>query len=63
MTVQDKIATVEFPAGLTGEGNLPLGRKWELVIEEGAFLDMAGNSFGEDNQDSKVEVKIKTNNS
>lgn len=63
MTVQDKIATVEFPAGLTGEGDLPLGREWELVIEEGAFLDMAGNSFGEDNQDSKAEVKIKTNNS
>ena len=63
VTVQDKIATVEFPAGLTGEGNLPLGREWELVIEEGAFLDMAGNSFGEDNQDSKAEVKIKTNNS
>lgn len=63
VTVQDNIATVEFPAGLTGEGNLPLGREWELVIEEGAFLDMAGNSFGEDNQDSKAEVKIKTNNS
>lgn len=63
VTVQDKIATVEFPAGLTGEGNLPLGREWELVIEEGAFLDMAGNSFGEDNQVSKAEVKIKTNNS
>lgn len=63
MTVQDNIATVEFPAGLTGEGNLPLGREWELVIEEGAFLDMAGNSFGEDNQDAKAEVKIKTNNS
>ncbi|MDY5917876.1 MAG: hypothetical protein SPJ55_05675 [Treponema sp.] len=63
VTVQDKIATVEFPAGLTGEGNLPLGREWELVIEEGAFLDMAGNSFGEDNQDEKAEVKIKTNNS
>lgn len=63
VTVQDKIATVEFPAGLTGEGNLPLGREWELVIEEGAFLDMAGNSFGEDNQDAKAEVKIKTNNS
>lgn len=63
VTVQGKIATVEFPAGLTGEGNLPLGREWELVIEEGAFLDMAGNSFGEDNQDAKAEVKIKTNNS
>lgn len=63
VTVQDKIATVEFPAGLTGDVNLPLGREWELVIEEGAFLDMAGNSFGEDNQDSKAEVKIKTNNS
>lgn len=63
VTVQDNIATVEFPAGLTGDVNLPLGREWELVIEEGAFLDMAGNSFGEDNQDSKAEVKIKTNNS
>lgn len=59
-----KVVTVTFPAGLIDKTEeLPLGREWELVIEEGAFLDLTGNSFGENNQDSKAEVKIKTNNS
>ena len=58
-----KIAYVTFPAGLIDKTEeLPLGREWELVIEEGAFLDMAGNSFGENNASSKAEVKINTEN-
>lgn len=57
------IAYVTFPAGLIDKtDDLPLGREWELVIEEGAFLDMAGNSFGENNASSKTEVKINTEN-
>lgn len=57
------IAYVTFPAGLIDKTEeLPLGRGWELVIEEGAFLDMAKNSFGENNASSKTEVKINTEN-
>lgn len=59
--IDKNIAYVKFPAGLIDKTEeLPLGRKWELVIEEGAFLDMAGNSFGENNASS--EVKINTEN-
>lgn len=62
--IDGSVVTITFPKGLIDKDeSLPKGRKWELVIEEGAFLDMAGNSFGEDNQDAKAEVKIKTNNS
>lgn len=51
------IAYVTFPAGLIDKTEvLPLGREWELVIEEGAFLDRAGNSFGEDNASSEVQI-------
>ena len=57
------IAYVTFPAGLIDKTEeLPLGREWELIIEEGAFLDMAKNSFGENNASSKTEVKINTEN-
>ena len=57
------IAYVTFPAGLIDKTEeLPLGREWELVIEDGAFLDMAKNSFGENNACSKTEVKINTEN-
>lgn len=63
-TKNPNIAYVSFPAGLIDKtDDLPLGRKWELVIDEGAFLDMAGNSFGENNASSKAEVKMKTNSS
>lgn len=59
--IDGSVVTITFPKGLIDKDeSLPKGRKWELVIEEGSFLDMAGNSFGEDNQDSKAEVKIKT---
>ena len=57
--IDGSVVTITFPKGLIDKDeSLPKGRKWELVIEEGSFLDMAGNSFGEDNQDSKAEVKI-----
>lgn len=61
--IDDSVVTITFPKGLIDKDeSLPKGRRWELVIEEGSFLDMAGNSFGEDNQDSKAEVKISTEN-
>lgn len=54
-----KVVTVTFPAGLIDKtDDLPLGREWELVIEEGAFLDLTGNSFGENNDSSKVNKVI-----
>lgn len=61
--INDDTVIITFPKGLIDKDeSLPKGRKWELVIEEGSFLDMAGNSFGEDNQDSKAEVKISIDN-
>lgn len=61
--IDGSVVTITFPKGLIDKDeSLPKGRKWELVIEEGSFLDMAGNSFGEDNQDSKTEIVISTEN-
>ena len=43
----NKTVTITFPAGLCDtSANLPSGRRWELVIEKGAFMDMTGNEFG-----------------
>ena len=43
----NKTVTITFQAGLCDTSDdLPLGRKWELVIEKGAFMDMTGNEFG-----------------
>ena len=44
--ITNKVVELNFPAGLFGETALPYGRKWELVIEKGAFLDDTGNKFG-----------------
>lgn len=41
-----KTVTLNFPKGLLGDDELPLGREWELVIENGAFMDETGNKFG-----------------
>lgn len=41
-----KTVTVTFPKGLTGSAALSDGRKWELVIDKGAFMDTTGNYFG-----------------
>lgn len=38
--------TINFPKGLLGDSTLPAGRKWELVIEKGCFMDSTGNKFG-----------------
>lgn len=46
VSISGKTVTIEFPDGLVGDSNLPAGRKWELVIEKGAFMDSTGNYFG-----------------
>ena len=38
--------TFTLPEGLLGDEDLPYGRKWELVIEKGAYMDETGNKFG-----------------
>lgn len=64
--IDGSVVTITFPKGLIDKDeSLPKGRKWELVIEEGAFLDMAGKSFGEDNNDDlkkEIVISIKNNN-
>ena len=45
-----KVVTIKFPEGLTDTSTaLPKGRKWELVIDKGAFMDDTGNEFGANN--------------
>lgn len=42
-----KTVTIIFPAGLCDDDStLPYGRKWELIIDKGAFMDETGNEFG-----------------
>ncbi len=45
-TSDNKTYTISFPKGLTGSAALADGRRWELVIEKGAFLDYTENEFG-----------------
>lgn len=43
----NKTVTISFPAGLCDTSEtLPYGRKWELIIDKGAFMDSTGNYFG-----------------
>lgn len=48
VTVSGNEVTIDFPEGLLGDEDLPIGREWELVIEKGAFMDETGNYFGAD---------------
>ena len=45
-TIADNVVTVTFPEDIFGQAALPYGRKWELVIEKGSFMDQTGNKFG-----------------
>ena len=68
VTVEGSIVTVDFPAGLTGDGdaNLPLGREWELIFEDGTFLDMSGKKFKSTEKDSRGNaglIKVNSNDS
>ena len=44
--INGNTVTLNFPMGLLGDTDLPYGRKWELVIEKGSFMDDTGNKFG-----------------
>lgn len=60
-----KTVTLNFPAGLLGDVDLPAGREWELVIEKGAFMDESGNYFGADQNgilDKSNEAFVLVNN-
>lgn len=47
ISADSKTVTIEFPAGLCDDDStLPYGRKWELVIDKGSFMDKTGNEFG-----------------
>ena len=66
VTVEGSIVTVDFPAGLTGDVNLPLGREWELIFEDGTFLDMSGKKFNSTEKDSRGNaglIKVNSNDS
>ena len=45
-TISSNTVTFTMPEGLLGDEALPYGRKWELVIEKGAYMDETGNKFG-----------------
>jgi len=49
--------TLYFPAGLTGKFPLEDGREWELILEDGTFLDMFGNPFDQ-NLDSENNENV-----
>ena len=59
------IAYVIFPAGLIDKTDeLPLGRKWELIFDDGTFLDMSGKQFKSTEKDSRGNAGlIKVNSS
>lgn len=53
-----KTYTLNFPEGLLGDSDLPLGREWELVIDQGAFMDDTGNYItGTLTSDEKILVQ------
>lgn len=52
--------TIKFPKGLIDKtDDLPVGREWELLIDDGAFCDMTDNLYGNDDNTANV---IKTSN-
>lgn len=42
----ERIVTLKFPLDILDREDLPVGREWELIIEQGAFMDKTGNEFG-----------------
>lgn len=57
-----KTYTLNFPEGVLGETDLPLGRQWELVIDKNAFMDETGNYFGENSREALILVQEGTGN-
>ena len=59
VSVNGKEVIIKFPKGLIGTEELPAGREWELVIEDGAFLDKTGNPFANESEDSVIQINEK----
>ncbi|MBO5482688.1 MAG: hypothetical protein J5978_05150 [Spirochaetaceae bacterium] len=59
VSVNGKEVIIKFPKGLIGTEELPAGREWELVIEDGAFLDKTGNPFANESEDSVIQINGK----
>lgn len=56
VSVNENEVIIKFPKGLIGTEELPAGREWELVIEDGAFLDKTGNPFANESEDSVIQI-------
>lgn len=57
--VNGKVVTITFPKGLIDQTDaLPDGREWELVFEQGTFLDITGNEFGTE-KENKILINEK----
>jgi len=52
-----KTYTFNFPEGILGETELPLGRQWELVLEKNTFMDDTGNYFGAGSEEDLILVQ------
>ena len=61
VSINGATVTITFPKGLIGTEELAPGREWELVVEDGSFLDMTGNSFA--NPERQNVVQTNGNNS
>ena len=59
VSVNGNEVIIKFPKGLIGTEELPAGREWELVIEDGAFLDKTGNPFVNESEDSVIQINGK----
>ncbi len=60
--VSDTTFTLQFPESLLGLAALEPGREWELIIEDGAFMDASGNAFAasETNEGEFISAGIAT---
>lgn len=55
--VNDNEVTLNFPEGLLGDDELPLGREWKLVIEKDTFMDETGNLFAHSSTEDTILIK------
>ena len=56
-TISNNVVTVTFPEDIFEQAALPYGRKWELVIEKGSFMDQTGNKFGAETDGTTIAQK------
>ena len=55
-TIDGNTVTLEFPADLFGNEALSYGRKWQLIIEKGSFMDLTGNNFGANSNTKEIFI-------